>query len=153
MTEMLNLLFETADQATTAPAEAPDVVAIFGEPTSGARIVPQPTCIAFAELLQEPHFIRFNPLPEPYELRSFCLCAIDESCGGCMRRPRKRAPHRVHRAGSRAAGARDDGGGDGPSDPPPHLTVRFLPAPSVLPREAAMTTVRAFDLVYDAVVP
>jgi hypothetical protein len=43
-------------------------------------------------------------------------------------RARQRAPHRVHRAGSRAAGTRDYGGGDGPSDPPPHLTVPFSPA-------------------------
>jgi hypothetical protein len=67
-----------------------------------------------ASLLPDKYFyIRLNPLPEPYELRAFCLCAIGYTGTGWIRRPRPRAPRRQH-CGARAASVRDGGDGDHP---------------------------------------
>jgi len=66
-------------------------------------------------------FITINDLPDPFELRSFCACALGESGTGCMRRGRGRSPRRPSTS-RRGGDGRDDGsGGDdgGGSDGPP----------------------------------
>jgi hypothetical protein len=81
--------------------------------------------LAVEGLLPEKYFfVLINPLPEPYELRAFCICAIGESGTGCMTRPRCRAPRHSSSGIRRVGGSRDDGGGGGDPDPGPHLERR-----------------------------
>jgi hypothetical protein len=53
-------------------------------------------------------------MPEPFQIRAFCLCALGTSGRTCMRRPRVRRRRLRVRTGPPRGGGDDDGGGSDP---------------------------------------